>query len=184
MVGPPAWRLTIAAVQATWIRPTARVAMATPWMAAFTLLVLAQTAHLLEHVAQMIQLHALGLSSADARGIVGQLDIEWVHFVWNVVVVGVLGVLLLHAPSNRWLVAACLVAAWHLIEHDVIMMSFLATGIPGSPGLLASGGPIGGGLPLSRPDLHFLYNVVELAAIGLAYRWQLRAGSARRAIDR
>lgn len=175
MVEPPGWRPTIAAVEATWVRPTARVATATPWMAAFTLLVLAQTGHFLEHVAQMIQLHAWDLSGADARGIVGQLDIEWVHFVWNALVVGLLGALLLHGRSNRWLVVACLVAAWHLIEHDVIMMSFLATGIPGSPGLLASGGSVGGGLPLSRPDLHFLYNAVELAAIGFAYRWQLRA---------
>jgi hypothetical protein len=53
-------------------------------------------------------------------------------------------------------------------------MSFLATGIPGSPGLLAAGGAIGGGLPISRPDLHFLYNVVETALIAVAYRWQLR----------
>jgi hypothetical protein len=57
-------------------------------------------------------------------------------------------------------------------------VSFLATGIPGSPGLLASGGSIGGGLPLSRPDLHFIYNVVETAAIAVAYGWQLRAEDA------
>ena len=144
-------------------------------MAVFTLLVLAQTGHLFEHVWQMIQIHALGLTGSDARGFVGQLDIEWVHFVWNAVVVAILGALLMHSHSNRWLVVACLVAAWHLIEHDVIMMSFLATGIPGSPGLLASGGSLGGGLPLARADLHFVYNVVEAATIAVAYRWQLRA---------
>lgn len=73
---------------------------------------------------------------------------------------------------------ACVVAAWHLVEHDVIMMSFLATGIPGSPGLLASGGSIDGGLPLARADLHFVYNIVEAVTIAVAYGWQLRAEGA------
>jgi hypothetical protein len=162
-------------VNVSWARPTARVATATPWMALFTLLLLAQVAHLGEHVAQMVQLHLLGLTGTDARGIVGRLDIEWVHFIWNAGVVVILGALLMHARSNTWLVTACVFAAWHLIEHDVIMLSFLATGIPGSPGLLASGGMILGGLPLARADLHFLYNAVEVAMIAIAFAWQLRA---------
>jgi len=161
-------------VNATWGRPAARVATGTAGMAVFTFLLLAQTGHLLEHVAQMVQIHTLGLTGSDARGIVGQLDIEWVHFAWNAAVVVLLGILLFHVRSNGWLVAAGVFAAWHLVEHDVIMLSFLATGIPGSPGLLAAGGSIGGGLPISRADLHFLYNVVETALIAVAYRSQLR----------
>jgi hypothetical protein len=31
----------------------------------------------------MVQLHVLGLTGPDARGIFGTLDIEWVHFLWN-----------------------------------------------------------------------------------------------------
>ncbi len=161
-------------MNATWGRPAARVATGTVGLAVFTFLLLAQTGHLLEHVAQMVQIHALGLTGSDARGVIGQLDIEWVHFAWNAAVVVLLGILLFHFRSNRWLVAAGVFAAWHLVEHDVIMMSFLATGIPGSPGLLAAGGSIGGGLPISRPDLHFLYNVVETALIAVAYRSRLR----------
>jgi hypothetical protein len=171
-------------VNVAWGRPTARIATASPWMAVFTLLLLAQTGHLFEHVWQMVQIHTLGLTGSDARGIVGQLDIEWVHFTWNAGVVALLGILLIHARANRWLVIACLVAAFHLVEHDVIMMSFLATGIPGSPGLLAAGGAIGGGLPISRPDLHFIYNLVETAAIAVAFRGQLRIEAAARATER
>ena len=59
----------------------------------------------------------------------------------------------------------------------MIMQAFLATGIPGSPGLLASGGLIGGGLPLSRPDLHFVYNLAETAAVWAAYLVQLDRAS-------
>jgi hypothetical protein len=39
-----------------------------------------------EHVAQIVQLHVLHLSGANAQGIVGRLNIEWVHFIWNVFV--------------------------------------------------------------------------------------------------
>ena len=121
----------------------------------------------------------LGLSGPDASGVVGQLDIEGVHFIWNTVVVLVLVALLIHDRANRWLALATLIASWHLVEHDVIMRTFLATGIPGSPGLLASGGALAGGLALSRPDLHFVYNLVETAAIGFAYVMQLRLHAAR-----
>lgn len=161
-------------MNATWAQATARAATSTPWLALFSLLALVQTAHLLEHVAQMVQIHLLGLTGADARGIVGQLDIEWVHFAWNAGVVVALGVLLVHYKANAWLLVATAIASWHLIEHDVIMQTFLATGIAGAPGLLASGGLIRGGLPLSRPDLHFLYNLVETAPILFAYVAQLR----------
>jgi hypothetical protein len=167
-------------VNVAWGRPTARLATGTPWMAVFTLLLLTQTGHLFEHVWQMVQIHALGLTGSDARGLVGQLDIEWVHFGWNAGVVALLGTLLIRFRSNKLLVFACLFAAWHLVEHDVIMVTFLATGIPGSPGLLATGGAIAGGLPVSRPDLHFAYNFIETALIAAALFWQARMDGARR----
>ena len=164
-----------------WGRPTARIATGSPWMAVFTLLLLTQTGHFFEHVWQMVQLHALGLTGSDARGLVGQLDIEWVHFGWNAGVVALLALLLIRFRSNKLLVFACVFAAWHLVEHDVIMVTFLATGIAGSPGLLASGGAIGGGLPVSRPDLHFVYNFIETALIAAAFFWQVRADGAPQA---
>jgi hypothetical protein len=53
------------------------------WLALFYLLAVTQLGHLGEHVAQVVQMHMLALSGPNARGIVGTLDIEWVHFVWN-----------------------------------------------------------------------------------------------------
>src|SRR5258708_30386867 len=53
------------------------------WLALLYLVVVTQTGHFLQHVAQMMQIHVLGLTGADARGIFGTLDIEWVHFLWN-----------------------------------------------------------------------------------------------------
>lgn len=137
--------------------------------ALFVAIVISQIFHLGEHVSQMIEIHVLGLSGANARGIIGALDIEWVHFIWNTwIIVGVIA-LLIAFPGNRWLWVAAILSCWHEIEHLVIMLTFLRTGLAGSPGLLSQGGMIAGGLPLARPDLHFLYNLVEVIPLIGAY---------------
>ena len=143
-------------------------------MAAFTFLLLAQTGHLLEHVAQMVQIHVLHLSGANAQGIVGQLNIEWVHFIWNALVLIALLALVPHFRSNPWLIAVAPLAAWHFVEHSVMIATYIQTGVSGSPGLLSSGGLIFGGLPIARPDLHFLYNLVETGPLLMAWLVEIR----------
>jgi len=144
------------------------------WLAFFFILVVTQGAHVLEHVAQMVQIHLLGLSGIQAGGILGMLNIEWVHFTWNswVLICAVLLVFLF--PKNPWLWVLLVISVWHEIEHVSIMSVFLRTGHPGAPGLLARGGAIGGGLPLSRPDLHFFYNLLEELVLIIAYLYQIR----------
>ena len=148
--------------------------VATPWLALLGILALSQSAHLGEHVAQMVQIHVLHLSGPNAQGIVGQLNIEWVHFTWNAIVLIAILALLPRFPGNPWLIAVTPLAAWHLVEHSVMMASYLRTGVPGSPGLLASGGLIAGGLPITRPDLHFLYNFVETIPLLAAWVVEVR----------
>jgi hypothetical protein len=150
--------------------------VATPWLAFLGFLALSQTAHLFEHVAQMVQIHVLHLSGANAQGIVGQLNIEWVHFIWNAFVLVAL-LVLLSMPgfrTNPWLLAVTPLAAWHLVEHSVMIATYIQTGVAGTPGLLSSGGLIFGGLPIARPDLHFLYNLVETVPLFLAWAVELR----------
>lgn len=144
------------------------------WLAFFFILVVTQGAHFLEHVAQMVQIHLLGLSGLQARGILGMLDIEWVHFIWNSWVLVCVVLLVFLFRKNPWLWALLLISTWHEIEHIYIMSVFLRTGHVGSPGLLASGGAIGGGLPLSRPDLHFYYNLLEELILIIAYLYQIQ----------
>ena len=144
------------------------------WLALLSFLAVSQTLHLFEHVAQMVQIHVLGLSGSAARGIVGQLDIEWVHFIWNTWVLIALLVLLPRFRGNVWLIVAAFLAAWHLAEHVVIMATYLTSGVAGTPGLLAAGGGLAGGLPLARPDLHFLYNLAETVPLLLAWRVELK----------
>jgi hypothetical protein len=148
--------------------------VATPWLALLGLLGLSQTAHLFEHVAQMVQIHVLHLSGASAQGIVGQLNIEWVHFIWNAFVLAALLVVLPHFRTNPWLIAVAPLAAWHFVEHSVMIATYIQTGISGTPGLLSSGGLLFGGLPIARPDLHFLYNLLETIPLLLAWLAELR----------
>ena len=149
--------------------------VATPWIAFLGFLAVSQTAHLIEHIAQMIQIHVLHLGGASAQGIVGQLNIEWVHFIWNAVVLVSLLVLLPRFRMNPWLIAVTPLAAWHFVEHSVMIATYLQTGVSGSPGLLSSGGLLFGGLPIARPDLHFLYNLVETVPLLVAWVAELRS---------
>lgn len=147
--------------------------MATPWLTFLSFLALSQSAHLGEHVIQMIQIHVLGLRGAQAQGLVGQLNIDWVHFIWNAWVLIAAVLLLTHFRANRWLALVVFFAGWHMLEHTVIMATYVATGVAGTPGLLGSGGALFGGLPLARPDLHFWYNLLETVPLLLAWRVQL-----------
>ena len=144
------------------------------WLVLFYVLLVTQTGHFLEHVAQMIQIHLLGLQGAQAQGVFGMLNIEWVHFVWNTWVLIAAVVLLVRYCGNTWLWFTTLFAAWHAIEHAYIVWIYLRTGVPGTPGLLSLGGAIQGGLPIARPDLHFLYNLIETAPLAVAFFWQVR----------
>lgn len=144
------------------------------WLAFFFILVVTQGAHLLEHVAQMVQIHLLGLSGLQARGILGMLDIEWVHFIWNAWVLLCAVLLVFLFRKNPWLWVLLVISVWHEVEHVSIMSVYLHTGHIGAPGLLAHGGAIGGGLPLSRPDLHFFYNLLEELVLIIAYLYQIR----------
>ena len=148
--------------------------VATPWIALLGFLALSQTAHLFEHVAQMVQIHVLHLSGANAQGIVGQLNIEWVHFIWNALVLVTLVALLPHFRTNPWLIAVTPLAAWHFVEHSVMITTYLQTGVSGTPGLLSSGGLLFGGLPIARPDLHFLYNFAETIPLLMAWLAEVR----------
>ena len=150
--------------------------VATGWTMLLGFLALTQTAHLIEHVAQMVQIHVLHLSGASALGIVGQLNIEWVHFIWNALVLVTLLVLLPRFRANPWLIAVTPLAAWHFVEHSVIIATYIQTGISGTPGLLSSGGLLFGGLPIARPDLHFLYNLVETVPLLVAWLVEIRKG--------
>lgn len=144
------------------------------WVALLFVMVVAQGAHTIEHIAQVIQLHLLNLHGLQASGLIGGLNNEWVHLIWNSWVLLMCPMLLFHFRKNPWLWILFIFAIYHEAEHIVMVASYLRTGLQGSPGLLAHGGLIGGGLPISRPDLHFLYALFEESVIFLAYYGEIR----------
>jgi hypothetical protein len=170
--GWPIWAYGVAVVM-PWLpvfgRSLAQIYRHYQWLALFYALVVTQSAHFFEHVAQMVQIHVLGLSGGDARGIFGALDIEWVHFIWNTWVLLAVLVLLARFRSNRWLWLTALLSGWHELEHAYIFSAYQSTGLSGTPGLLSHGGALGGGFPVSRPDLHFVYNLIETAPLLIAF---------------
>jgi hypothetical protein len=76
--------------------------------------------------------------------------------------------------TNPFLIAVAPLAAWHFVEHSVMIATYLQTGVAGTPGLLSSGGLLFGGLPVTRPDLHFVYNFAETVPLIVAWLTELR----------
>jgi hypothetical protein len=156
------------------VKPLKREAF---WFALLGTTALSQTAHLGEHIIQMAQIHLLAMPAAQARGLVGMLDIEIVHFGWNLWIALALVLLVRRYPSAL-LTFAVVFSLWHLAEHVLMISTYLTTGVSGSPGFLSKGGLIGGGLPLRRPDLHFIYNLIETAPLLAAFILQWRRENA------
>ena len=138
-------------------------------LALLYLLVMSQIAHMMEHLAQMVELHVLGFPTLKANGIIGFLNNEWVHLLWNSWVLLLVSILLFVCRNNIWLLILFFFAIYHEAEHVYMVSVYIQTGIAGSPGLLARGGLIGGGLPISRLDLHALYAVLEEAMLLMIY---------------
>ncbi len=141
----------------------------------FEAAIILQLGHQVEHVVQMIQMHVDGQPPAFAHGLIGRLDLEWTHFGMTLGIAIVAILALTWWPKNpfAWLLMG--LALWHLAEHSVILTTYLRTGITGTPGILARGGLLNG--PLSRADLHFLYNAAVLLLLVGAWPWQRRRGT-------
>src|SRR5207245_7205851 len=89
-------------------------------LALFFVLVVTQSAHFIEHAAQMVQIHLLGLHGPQASGIFGMLNTEWVHFLWNSWVLILSTFLMFFFRKNVWLWMLFIFAIWHEIEHIFI----------------------------------------------------------------
>ena len=112
----------------------------------FVVTLVIQTFHMAEHVAQTLQRFAF--NSASAHGLIGALDVEQVHFAFNLLYLGTLFYITLgwlnfgrRVCSNYRMLGALLVGStlfqsYHMAEHSVKLVQFLNTGIHGTPGIL------------------------------------------------
>jgi hypothetical protein len=153
-------------------------------------LLLAQAVfHFPEHVAQFLQVFYL---KVPANGVLGQLNIEWVHFLYNL---GILALMLpivigcgFFAPGNAWkrynkvawalMVFAFAVAVWHLPEHYAKLAQYYHN-LALTPPVVPAGGPnapglIGQGLlnvfgPPGVVVFHWTLNILEMIPIVYAF---------------
>ncbi len=146
----------------------------------------AQTAHYAEHVAQLIQIYALGIKPPEAHGLLGSVfDFEWVHFLYNIGLEVVLVGLWLRYRSTRraaslissrcglWLLAGlALFQGYHSVEHGVklyqyLVIPFYQSGLHPPPGIL----PHVAGWPIFL--VHFWFNTIVWTAMVFVL-WNLR----------
>jgi hypothetical protein len=145
----PLWLYVVAAV-APWIPILVLELIWTyrhyRWLAVFCLLIVTQSAYLLEQVARTVQVHILGRSSFDAPGIFGALDVERVHLVWTSW--AALGALLLvtRFARNPWLWLTLVLVSWDAVSRRVMPVEV---------------------------ELQLAYSVLEIAALNLAFALQL-----------
>ena len=157
----------------------------------FDALLLVQLGHLGEHLVQIAQIHLLGWPAPQARGLVATFDVETMHFVWNVGVLAAIGWLLRNGARSAPLAVTFVWAAAHTAEHGYLITRALLSGLHGAPGILGAGGVLanlGASAPgvttWTRPTVHLVWNVGEVALLTLAYlafmsapvrRWSRRA---------
>jgi hypothetical protein len=153
-----------------------------------------QSFHTLEHVAQWVQYHVLGWTMRASSGLISPANSEWVHFVWNWTVVVVMALLVWRGVRNVWAWLALLWSVAHAGEHTYMLVRYLqvlgglnelgithitAQGLPGilgRDGWLARNAAICGvflsrlpGLTTAvRLDVHFWWNVGETTLLVLA----------------
>lgn len=157
-------------------------------------LLITQGFHTLEHVAQWVQFHVLSWDKRAAVGLLSPANSEWVHFVWNWIVVIVLLLLIWRGMRNFWIWPMLIWALAHTAEHTYMFVRYLqvldnlrslgitdvtAQGLPGffgRDGWLARNAEICGPLLASFPglatanriDVHFWWNMGEISLLLLA----------------
>ena len=120
-------------------------------------------AHWAEHVAQAIQIYALGWPLPEARGVLGVpfpwlVTSEWMHYGYALLMLA--GLFLLRqgftGRSRAWWNAALVIQTWHHLEHLILLIQRLTDHnlagreVPTSVVQLI----------VPRVELHLLYNAV------------------------
>lgn len=165
-----------------------------------SVLLVAQGFHAIEHIVQWVQYHLLHWSLRASSGLLSPANAEWVHFVWNWLVLVTVIVLIRGGMRNRW---AWLLLAWaaaHTLEHSYLFVRHLIVlndlgqlgvrGITaqGLPGILGRDGwlarseltrgtflcALPGLTTATRLDVHFWWNVGETLLLLLAGHIYLR----------
>lgn len=163
-------------------------------------LLIAQGFHTVEHLAQWVQYHLLDWQMRDASGLLSPANSEWVHFIWNWLVVAVVLWLVGRGWRNPWAWGLAIWSLAHATEHTYMFvrywqvlnrleeMGITTVTAQGLPGLLGRGGWLAqseltsntflcrlpGFTTAVRLDIHFWWNAGELLLLLAAAHQYLR----------
>jgi len=153
-------------------------------------LLMLQGFHFVEHITQMVQYYLLDRPPGLSQGLISPLNIEWVHFTWNTIVLGLTFYLVYRGMRGFWGWALLIWTMAHTLEHTFLLVRYLqmqrelaALGLPnfavsqalpgilGRDGLLAESnifGQIPGLTTLPRVAIHFIWNLGETTLLLIA----------------
>lgn len=153
-----------------------------------SILLISQGTHTIEHITQWVQYYVLYLPARQSNGLLSAANAEWVHFVWNWLVLIVVLLLMRGGLQNGWMNAMLVISTAHAVEHSYLFIRHLivldelraldictvtAQGLPGivgRDGWLARSDwtqstflSIFPGLTTAmRLDVHFWWNLLEM----------------------
>lgn len=160
-----------------------------------SVLLMLQAFHFTEHTVQMIQYYLLGRPPALSQGLISGLNIEWVHFIWNLIVWALTIYLVRSGMRGFWTWALLGWTTLHTLEHTYLLLRYLQLlremnllglsgfgvsqalpGVLGRDGWLAENnllGSIPGLTTLPRVAIHFIWNLGEAALLVVAAHFSL-----------
>ncbi len=169
-----------------------------------SILLTAQGAHSIEHLLQWTQYHILNWTARQSTGLLSPANGEWVHFIWNWLVLLIIITLIKGGMRNFWAYLLLTVAVAHTFEHTYMMVRYLkvlhelrelgvTTTAQGLPGILGRDGwlarsPFTRGTILCsvpglttavRLDIHFWWNILEMSLLAVAGHVFLRHSNFR-----
>ena len=181
-----------------------------PTVMLLSIILVAQGTHTIEHIVQWIQYYILNKPARQSTGLLSAANAEWVHFVWNwVVLIVVLG-LVRGGMRNVWAALLLAVTTAHTLEHTYLFvrhlmvlselhqMNIFNVTAQGLPGILGRDGwlarstltqntflcTLPGLTTAMRLDVHFWWNVIETSLMLIAGSVFLRSRlGTRRASD-
>ena len=169
-----------------------------------SILLTVQGLHTVEHLIQWTQYHILYWTMRQSNGLLSPANAEWVHFIWNWLVLIVVVVLMARGMRNGWMWVLLTMAALHTVEHsytfiryqmilrELTAMDVLNATAQGLPGIIGRDGwlarsewtrgtwicTIPGLTTAVRLDIHFWWNVLEMTSLVIAGHYFLRQQTA------
>jgi hypothetical protein len=171
-----------------------------------SIILVTQGVHTIEHIVQWAQYYLLLMPARQSTGLLSAANAEWVHFVWNWGVLLVVLALVRGGVRNFWTALLLGVTIAHTLEHTYLFVRHLIVlselqqlnvytvraqglaGIFGRDGWLARSPATQGTFLCTLPglttamrlDVHFWWNVIEMALLLGAGTVFLKSGPLRR----